>query len=454
MNVFPVLTLSVSITASDTEVCDGDSVLFTAYPVNGGFMPIYQWTNHGIDIPGATDLTYHYVPADGDDIRFVLTSIEPCKTNNPATSDAITMIVHPVLAVSVTISADTTEVCEGGTVYFTAYPVNPGTTPAYQWKVNGGDVIGASNSTFSVVPSDGDEITCVLTSSETVCTTGNPATSNIVGLTVYQVLPVSLTIAASSNPVLRGTPVTFTATAVNEGDSPKYKWVVNGNFVGAESPSYTFVPLNGDKVFCVMLSSLPCASGNPAFSDTIVMNVLSVPVALYIEDVTIYENESVCFDAVSFIRVAGSPYKFTVESGGSVTMIAGQRIRILDGTRIFPGGYLHGYISTDFCPIIPDAPIGATISGQDETPFMSENANFKVYPNPTNGNFSVEMKGNADFAGIRVEVYGMRGERMLTEKIVGEKKHEFMFSDVPAGLYFVKIIAGDHVETIKLIKNQ
>ena len=48
----------------------------------------------------------------------------------------------------------------------------------------------------------------------------------------------------------------------------------------------------------------------------------------------------------------------------------------------------------------------------------------------------------------------MSGERVMTDKMIGEKKHEFRFSDVPMGLYFVRIVADDYVETIKLVKTR
>ncbi|MCX6269406.1 MAG: T9SS type A sorting domain-containing protein [Bacteroidetes bacterium] len=48
----------------------------------------------------------------------------------------------------------------------------------------------------------------------------------------------------------------------------------------------------------------------------------------------------------------------------------------------------------------------------------------------------------------------MSGEKVMTEQMVGEKKHEFRFSDIPVGLYFVRVVADNYVETIKLIKTR
>jgi hypothetical protein len=42
----------------------------------------------------------------------------------------------------------------------------------------------------------------------------------------------------------------------------------------------------------------------------------------------------------------------------------------------------------------------------------------------------------------------------MTEVMIGEKKHEFSFSQITPGLYFVKVVAENYVETIKLIKTR
>ena len=48
----------------------------------------------------------------------------------------------------------------------------------------------------------------------------------------------------------------------------------------------------------------------------------------------------------------------------------------------------------------------------------------------------------------------MNGAKVLTENMVGEKSHEFRFADLPGGLYFVKVVADNYVETIKLVKSR
>ena len=273
MTVNPLLPVSVTIAASSINVCAGTLVSYTATAVNGGSNPSFQWKKGGTSITGATSATYAAVPAQGDQITCLLTSSENCKTGSPATSNTIAMTVNPILPVSITISASATVVCAGTSVTFTAIPVNGGTTPGFLWKKGGTTISGATGTNYTYTPTQGDQISCVLTSNA-ICNTGSPATSNTLTMTVNPILPVSITIAASSTTVCAGTAVTFTTTPINGGTTPGYQWKKGGVAIsGATSSTYSYTPANGDVVTCVLTSSLPCPSGSPANSNAITMTV-------------------------------------------------------------------------------------------------------------------------------------------------------------------------------------
>jgi hypothetical protein len=135
------------------------------------------------------------------------------------------MIVNPLNPVSITISPSANPVCSGTAVTYFASPVNGGSSPFYQWKVNGANV-GTNGLTYTYTPINGDIVKCVLTSN-ILCPSGNPATSNTVTMIVNPNLPVSVSISASSNPFCQGSAVTFTATPTNGGTLPSYQWKDN-----------------------------------------------------------------------------------------------------------------------------------------------------------------------------------------------------------------------------------
>jgi uncharacterized protein (TIGR02145 family) len=305
VNVFPFDSVKLTIVASQLDICAGTPVTFTANPANPGSNPVYNWKVNGIN-SGANLLSYTYTPLDGDVITCTLTSsFTVCVIDNPATSNPVTMTVHPVLPVSISVAASGNPVCSGTLVTFTATPGNPGTSPVYEWKVNG-SVTGSNSPIFSYVPLNGDQVTCILTSSEQ-CATGNPAFGNTITMTVNNILPVSIIVNVSSNPVCAGTSVTSTALPMNGGTNPSFQWKVNGVNVGTNSTSYTYTPVSGDQILCILNSSIPCPTGNPSSSNTIIMGVPALPVVTFTS----------CFDTITSVTAKPIKLKGGVPLGGT-----------------------------------------------------------------------------------------------------------------------------------------
>jgi endonuclease I len=285
------VSASVSISPSANPVCEGTSVTFTASPVNGGTTPSWQWKLNGGN--AGTGSTYNATFNNGDVITCVMTSSESCVTANPATSNAVTMNVSTSLVPSVSITPSANPVCEGTSVTFTASPVNGGTSPSWQWKLNGSNA--GTGSTYIATFNNGDVITCVMTSSES-CVTVNPATSNAVTMNVSTSLVPSVSITPSANPVCEGTSVTFTANPVNGGTSPSWQWKLNGGNAGTGS-TYNATFNNGDVISCVMTSSASCVTANPATSENDTMHIQSNPVVNLGPDLNLCANQTALLDA-------------------------------------------------------------------------------------------------------------------------------------------------------------
>jgi uncharacterized protein (TIGR02145 family) len=305
VHVFPFDSVKLSIVASQLTVCAGTPVTFTANPTNPGTNPVYHWKVNGIN-SGANLPSYTYTPLNGDVITCTLTSsLTVCVIGNPVTSNPIAMTVNPVLPVSLSVAATQNPVCTGTLVTFTAIPVHPGTSPVYQWKVNGSDT-GSNSTVFSYVPLNGDQVTCILTSSEP-CASGNPASGNTITMTVNDILPVSITVTVSSNPVCAGTSVTSTALPMNGGTNPSFQWKVNGVNVGTNATSYTYTPVSGDQILCILNSNIPCPTGNPSTSNTIIMDVSALPVVTFTS----------CFDTLTSVNAKPIKLKGGVPLGGT-----------------------------------------------------------------------------------------------------------------------------------------
>ncbi|MBL4675930.1 MAG: gliding motility-associated C-terminal domain-containing protein [Mucilaginibacter sp.] len=248
---------SVAIAATSTNVCAGSQVTFTATPTNGGTAPTYQWQVNGVNV-GANNATFSSSTlANGDKITCLMTSNAPCATPTQATSNVLDMEVSSSVP-SISIAASQNGICLGTPVLFTATIANGGTTPVYQWKVNGVNV-GLNSPTFSSSTLvNNDNVTCTLTSNAP-CAVPGTITSNAVNMVVNSDV-VSISIEPSQNNLCQGTSITFTATITGGGVSPVYQWKINDVNTGANSPLFNSSALvNGDKVTCTVTSNAPCA---------------------------------------------------------------------------------------------------------------------------------------------------------------------------------------------------
>ncbi len=190
VTISPPVTPAVSITSihGDTT-CIGDTVRFAAVPVFGGTAPTYLWTKNGVNV--ATGPYYEYVPQDGDTLILTMQSNYPCLATNIAVSNIF--IIHAftpsVNNLSVTVSQSS--VVAGSVVTFTAVTTGAGTSPSFQWYIDGLPVAGATSDTY-VTDSlrNGQIVSCKETSSF-ACSNPQSVTSGGISISVVAVgIPV------------------------------------------------------------------------------------------------------------------------------------------------------------------------------------------------------------------------------------------------------------------------
>jgi hypothetical protein len=146
-----------------------------------------NWSSNIVTISGT--------PTVSGTFNYTVTLTGSCGT----TTATGTITVNPSLSASVNISTTTATICSGTSVTFTATPTNGGTTPSYQWKLNGTNV-GSNSATYtSTTLANNDVVSVAMTSNATTCLTGSPATSNLITLTVNSNKSAS---SASSLPIV------------------------------------------------------------------------------------------------------------------------------------------------------------------------------------------------------------------------------------------------------------
>ena len=189
----------------------------------------------------------------------------------------------------------------------------------------------------------------------------------------------------------------------------------------------------------------------PAGPEPVYINF--IPDNRTIQNKTITSGMTECFDAIQVITVAGNNTFYTIQNGGAVTMIAGQKISFLPTTTVQPGGYLHGSITTTAAYCGAKAPSLVSISDPDLKKSSVENSSFfNVYPNPTTGIFTLELDESISSESVRVEIFDVMGEKIVVTHLAGDKKHTFSLANQPVGVYFVRVTAKGMSKSAKVIR--
>lgn len=86
-----------------------------------------------------------------------------------------------------------------------------------------------------------------------------------------------------------------------------------------------------------------------------------------------------------------------------------------------------------------------TLSTED----FDQNSKAVIYPNPTSGKISVDLKNYS--GNVIVQIYDVNGKKISEEKAVDLTKLDLTLNG-SQGLYFVKIKAGENIQTFKVLK--
>ncbi|MFT3823074.1 MAG: gliding motility-associated C-terminal domain-containing protein [Chitinophagaceae bacterium] len=297
---------SISISGSANNICAGTPVTFNA---TGGPAPgqgiSYTWKKNGFAVLVNTLSYTDNALANGDVITCELANNTTCLPG-VAQSNAITMTVNPNLSPAISIAVSNNPVCNGSTVTFTATPVQAGSNPVYQWKLNGNNT-GTNAAVFSTASiTDGDIISCEINlAPSTACAAKTSAISNNIKVTVLSNAVPTVTISSPQDKICSGAPMTFSAQVQNVNNNIHYQWLLNGSATGSDLNTYSNTVLqNGDQVSCKVTSTTLCP-GIEAISNIITMTVYPIPVI----DVTGADKLSI---------MAGQQAKITTSVTGNI----------------------------------------------------------------------------------------------------------------------------------------
>ncbi len=221
------LKAKVFITGHDVD----SSHVYSTFSVGDYHRPIYQ---------GTYSVTYS---ASGY-VSKTINNVVVTDMNSTRVDVKLCPVTFPV--VSSAINSVDTAICQGTNAVFNASVTNGGTSPTYQWQVNGGTV-GTNNSQFSSSSlATGSVIICHVTSSNG-CATNNPATSNTINVVVHP-LPTTPSI-------------TQTSSVLNSNAATGNQWYnsTSGSISGATATSYS--PAVTGNYYVIVTDANGCSSG-------------------------------------------------------------------------------------------------------------------------------------------------------------------------------------------------
>lgn len=253
--------------SSNSPVCTGSAINITTPSVSGA---TYSWTGPNGFTSTSQNPTINSSSTTMSGIYSLIITANGCSSVAGTSSISVSPSVTPTNAVAITAGGNPT--CISQSVTFTANPTNGGSSPSYQWTVNGVNA-GTNSPTFT--PSsiaNNDIISCIVTSNAN-CLTAATVTATPITMQVASTVTPAVTIAADNTTICSGQMVTITPAPINGGATPSYNWVVNGNSAGSGATFSSSNLTNGSVVSCVLTSSSGCASPAYALSNSVTISV-------------------------------------------------------------------------------------------------------------------------------------------------------------------------------------
>ncbi len=424
----------IALTAGNNPDCTGGPLTFTAYPVNGGTAPAYQWLINHLPIPAADSQQITRIFTDGDTVSVQMIGNSTCSVpfSDTAISDSI-VVSHDSMTATISIVTTRNPICAGELDTFTATVSNAGAGYTFAWFVNSTHIptaLGPTLITSSL--SNGDLVYCKLYAPD-VCVINDTTISNIITMTVIAPLNDSawMVMTGGTNPGCLDSAVTFTGYYMNFGTAPDYDWYVNGVLVSHNTSTYTSFYLDGDIVqFRVRPTDGGCYQDDSIATPTVLMIRDSTPTTPWL---SLIGNLLVANSGGHFVW-----YYNTVNSCSGASIMPGITAETYNPHA--PGYY---FIKKDTANCLSLCSNVIYISLLDVQDVYKPAA--KVYPNPSTGIVNMDWEGR--MVNMKLDVYNMIGQGLLHQDIANRSHHETDLSYLPDGNYLLVLRDEDGSKT-------
>ena len=228
-----------------------------------------------------------------------------------------------------------------------------------------------------------------------------------------------------------------TAYAVTtDPNATSYTWTLPSGWSGTSTTSTITATASTTSGVISVTANSGCGSSTPS-----TLNV----VGNTIPTVTVSSFGTVCDNVAAFTLSGGNPTGGNY-SGTGVNSNIFDPATSGDGTFMLTYTYASGAcIRSDSAAIVVDLCTGINS--------YSTNGNVNIYPNPTNGMFTIHI-GNADFNEMIITVVDIQGREVyksLDKNINSDYNKQISLEGVAKGIYYIKLNYGAEVNVEKLI---
>ncbi|MFT3911565.1 MAG: zinc-dependent metalloprotease family protein [Ferruginibacter sp.] len=444
LTVVPGGNPAITTQPTAASVCSGNNTSFTVATSSAGVTYQWQVSTGGpfSNIAGATSATYSFVAAQGDDgNQYQVVISTPCGST---TSTPVGLIVNT--AANITDQPDNVTLCAGADATFTVTAT--GTGLSYQWQSSTGgpftNIAGATAATLSIpavnIGLNGTQYQVVVSGTGTCAA---PNTSNTVTLNV-NAMPTA-NAAADITTVCSGGSVELSTPA----GAGSYSWTASSGTVANPTSATTTVnpvvdPANPsaplDIVYTVTATTAGCSS-----TSSVTVTASPLPAVTLVADpaITALTLPSQVVTLTANVVPPGTGYTYVWTQNGSV---------IANSTASLPvnvanvGEYDVTVSVSGACASTSDK-----INIADSIPDQ-----FFVYPNPNDGQFSIQVRVPNKIGNVTV--FDSKGARVFAQVNITDRPNAFELISVdlrPAnsGVYVLVIYdkSGERLTSQRII---
>lgn len=396
----------ISIEERQNDLCSPETLIIDANISGGGTTPAVRWFVNGVQVSTVITPFSYSAYNNGDTIHAELTSNATCIADPNASSDSVFVIAKDKLNSSVLVDLLFTSGqsgCTGDSLIVFLDTANLGTSPDFNWYINGDIQIENGDSLIRASVVNEDSVSYSVSVDPLECAT-DYYFEGFIEVERDTLIDPEVTIAGVfAGCILDSTKLIFIATHDNL-DPISYQWYVDGEaLVGETNSSISFTgAIEADSIAVTIQSEKGCLSSDSAY-DSKILDYSSPVVAVAGADQIITEIQEVTLDGDGSSTGSDVNYVWVKVAGGD-TAVVGSTIEILNEITTFENEFWL-VVSNKYC--VDTATTQVTIESDFHIPNVFS-------PNSDGTHDKWMITGIELYPDVQIEVYNRWGSLVFS----------------------------------------